>query len=86
MLEYIALDTMYFIVIKLTLIFFYKAYQKLDGILRGSLVKYVTVKATLFIASILIYNDFNTNELSKITILVSIAIYRYFSIKRDDNY
>jgi hypothetical protein len=37
MLEYVALDTMYFIVIKPILMFFYESYQKSDGILRGSL-------------------------------------------------
>jgi hypothetical protein len=42
MLEYVALDTMYFIVIEPILMFFYKSHQKSDGILRGSLVKYVT--------------------------------------------
>jgi hypothetical protein len=43
MLEYVALDTMYFIVIEPILMFFYKSHQKSDGILRGSLVKYVTI-------------------------------------------
>jgi hypothetical protein len=43
MLEYVALDTMYFIVIEPILMFFYESHQKSDGILRGSLVKYVNV-------------------------------------------
>jgi hypothetical protein len=37
MLEYVALDRMYFIVIEPILMFFYESYQKSDGILRGSL-------------------------------------------------
>jgi hypothetical protein len=41
MLEDVALNTMYFIVIEPILMFFYKSHQKSDGILRGSLVKYV---------------------------------------------
>jgi hypothetical protein len=43
MLEYVALDTVYFVVIEPILMFFYESHQKSDGFLRGSLVKYVNV-------------------------------------------
>jgi hypothetical protein len=51
MLEYVALDTVYFIVIEPTLIFFYEAHQKSDGILRGSLVKYVSELSYLIMST-----------------------------------
>jgi hypothetical protein len=47
--RYVALDTMYFIVIEPILMFFYKSHQKSDGILRGSLVKYVSSKTACFL-------------------------------------
>ena len=47
MVEYVTLDTMYFIVIEPTLILFYEAHQKSDGILRGSLVKYVSSRVSI---------------------------------------
>jgi hypothetical protein len=49
MLEYVALDTMYFIVIEPILMFFYESHQKSDGILRGSLVKYVTILSSCYV-------------------------------------